>query len=71
MGLERFFFFTQTDGVRLGETTEQFNARVAEIEQLETACKDGRFRPDEYESAQRRLRDLKAPFDFDADDEGY
>jgi hypothetical protein len=60
-------FLQRTGGFRILETDEEFEARVAEINQLESDIKTEKVGLADREKALRRLCQLKG-IDFDAPD---
>ncbi|HET9149998.1 MAG TPA: hypothetical protein VFO61_05900 [Alphaproteobacteria bacterium] len=59
MGRSKDAFLERTGGFRLGETQSQFQARIREIDELESSLKSGSVKLSNVESIQRRLCDLK------------
>jgi hypothetical protein len=70
MGRTKDDWIERTGGFRVGESPEQFKARVAEIERLEAEFRRPELSGDDREKVQRRLCDLKG-IDFDAPDDDY
>jgi hypothetical protein len=70
MGRGKDEFLRRTGGIRPGETSEEFRARVNEIEELEAGFKAGKFKGDELEKVQRRLCELKGiSWEYDEEDD--
>ena len=69
MGRGKDLFIEMTGGYRLGESDDEFRARVAEINRLEQGLKTGqKLEFQTFEQLQRHLCELKG-IDFDEYDD--